>query len=86
MSEAVPEVLVERDLVPLANFKNIKVVKRAQRVKLVQRRCDVRVFNISQTTNMNYEFRTTVLACEFVAGLFNISIREPKPLTHLSQT
>jgi hypothetical protein len=78
-------VLVKRDVVPLANFENIKVVKRAQCVKLVQCRRDVRVFDICQAADMNDEFRAAVLACEFVAGLFDISIRESKTLTHLSE-
>jgi peroxiredoxin family protein len=78
-------VLVKRDVVPLANFENIKVVKRAQCVKLVQCRRDVRVFDIRQAADMNDEFRTPVLACEFVAGLFDISVRESKTLAHLSE-
>jgi hypothetical protein len=85
VSEAVSKVLVKRDVVPLANFENIKVVKRAQCVKLVQCRRDVRVFDICQAADMNDEFRAAVLGREFVAGLFDISIRESKTLAHLSE-
>src|SRR5277367_2604391 len=82
----VPQMFIQRNLVPLAHLEYIKLIQRAKRVQLVQCRRHAAIFDVRQTADTDYKFRASVLAGQLIAGLLDIPVRKPQPLAHLSQT
>src|ERR1700687_2481256 len=71
---AVREMALERDLIPLTNLFRIQVVDHRQSIKLVETGSYITIFDVRQTAQVNNEVGAPSLARQFITCSLHVSI------------
>ncbi|OLC86484.1 MAG: hypothetical protein AUI53_05270 [Acidobacteria bacterium 13_1_40CM_2_60_7] len=82
---AVAEELVERHVVPSAQFERVEVINGCERINLMETGNDAVVFNIREPADMKNKLRPAAARGQFITGAFDVAVGQAKTFTSLAK-